>query len=136
MTSYIESKHPLHVLMETQFKQISDNNITVKNIILLNINVSQKNIWQAFGKISRDGIGVNIVSYFKNLKHHNIICLSTVKRNFNMVLLFLATYNKNNKKGPLINQYINIYRKNRFNINASGSKKNHFWTVDESYGVG
>jgi len=164
MTTHIESKHPLHVLTETQFKQISDNNITVKNIVPLSINVSQKKIRQTFGKISRDGIGVNIVPHFKNLKNHNVICLSTVKRNFlsitteldsslrnnsmvslrggdssessNMVLLFLATYNENVKKGPSINQYIDIYRKNRFNINASGSNRNHFGTVGESYGVG
>ena len=55
MTSYIELKHPLHVLTETQFKQISDNNITLKNIVPMNINVSQKKIRQTFGKISRDG---------------------------------------------------------------------------------
>ena len=73
MTSYVESKHPLHVLTETQFKQISDNNITVNNIAPLNINVSQKKIRLTFYKISRDGIGVNIVPHFKNLKHHNVI---------------------------------------------------------------
>ena len=136
MTSYIESKHPLHVLTETQFKQISDNNITINNIVPFNINVSQKKIRQTFGKISSDSIGVNIMPHFVNLKYHNVFCLSTVKRNFlsitmeldsslrnnsmvslrggdssessNMVLLFLATYNKNIKKGPSINQYIDI----------------------------
>ena len=135
MALYIESKHPLHVLTETQFKQISNNNITVNNIIPFNINVSQKKIRQTFCKISRDGIGVNIVSHFKNLKHHNLICLSTVKHNFlsitmeidsslrnnnmvslsggdssessNMVLLFLATYN-NKKQERTIDQ--SIYR--------------------------
>ena len=56
---------------------------------------------------------------------------------FNKIIIsnFFTMYNKNIKKGPLINQYIDIYRKNRFNINASVSKRNHFGTVGESYGV-
>ena len=73
-----------------------------------------------------------------SLRNNSMVSLSggDSSESSNMVLLFLATYNKNVKKGPLINQYIDIYRKNRFNINASGSKRNHFGTVGESYGVG
>lgn len=164
MSKYIELKHPLHVLTETQFKEISDNNITVKNVIPLMVSVSGKKVRQTFCKISRDRIGVNIVPHFKNLRHDNVICLSKIKNNFlsittevdsrlrndsmltlldvdssessNMVLLFLATYNKDVNQNILINQYIDVYRKNRFNINTRSSKGNHFGTIGESYGVG
>ena len=157
-------KHPLHVLTETQFKHISDNNITVKDIIPLNISVHEKKVRQTFCKISRNDIGVNILPHFENLKHDNIICLSSVKKNFlsittevnsrlrndnmvsllggesskssNMVLLFLATYNKDVKQDTSINQHIDIYRRNRFNINHAGKTGNHFGTVGESYGLG
>ena len=96
MASYIESNHPLHVLTETQFKQKTDNNITVNNIVLFNINVSQKKIRQTFGKISRDGVGVNIMPHFKNLKHHNVICLSTEKCNFLSITMELDSSLRNN----------------------------------------
>ena len=164
MSKNNDLKHPLYVLTDTQFKQISDNNITVKNIIPLKINIHQKKVRQTFCKISRNNIGVNILPHFENLKHDNIISLSSVKNNFlsitmevdsrlrsdsmvsllggdssqssNMVLLFLATYNIDVKQDASINRHIDIYRKNRFNINTPGRKGNHFGTIGESYGVG
>ena len=132
MSNNNDLKHPLYVLTEKQFEHISDNNITVKNIIPLNINVHQKKVRQTFCKISTNDIGVNIQPHFENLKHDNIICLSSVKKNFlsitmevdsriaddnmvslvggdsskssNMVLFFLATYNKDLKQDTSINQ--------------------------------
>ena len=65
MTKNNDLNHPLYVLTETQFKQISDNNITVKDIIPLNISVHEKKVRQTFCKISRNDIdGVNKRFYF------------------------------------------------------------------------
>ena len=68
----------------------------LKPSVPLNINVSQKKIRQTFGKISRNSIGVNIMPHFKNLKHHNIICLSIVKRNFLSITMEINSSLHNN----------------------------------------
>ena len=118
MTSFIELKHQLHVLTETQFKQISDNNITVNNIVpIICLSTVKRNFLSITMEIN------------SSLRNNSMVSLSggDSSESSNMVLLFLATYNKNIKKGSLINQYINIYCKNRFNINASVSKKESFW---------
>ncbi len=122
MIHVLDMKHPLCVLMKNEFDDIVSNNVTVRDFVPLMIDFSLKKVRQTFFKVSRDDIGVNIAPHLKILNHDNLVCLSAVKWIFlsitteidstlrndniicllgdrvpnssNMMLLFLATYNK------------------------------------------
>ena len=164
MIHVLDMKHPLCVLTKTEFDDIVSNNVTVRDFIPLMIDFSLKKVRQTFFKVSRDDIGVNIAPHLKILKNDNLLCLSAVERNFlsitteidstlrndnmicllgdsvpnssNMVLLFLATYNKDVPKKSNLKKNASLFRQNRFNINGNGTSGNHFGSSGESYGIG
>ena len=157
-------KHPLCVLTKSEFDDIVSNNVTVREFSPLKIDFSPKKVRQTFFKVGRDDIGVNIAPHLKILKHDNLVCLSAVKRNFlsitteinstlrndnlicllgdsvpnssNMVLLFLATYDKDFPRKCNLKSNASLFRQNRFNINGNGTSGNHFGSSGESYGIG
>ena len=155
--------HPFHILSVSEYNKIRKNNITLDNLKIIN-NKARKSRLLTIHRIHMENIGENLQKHLIVSSQNNVIDISRVKRRFmtmtmhvnnykkiqhlveflgveppessGMILLSIATYNKAFNKGQNMDQEVEIFRSNRYNIGSNSKDHYHNCTVGESYGVG